>query len=55
MDTPILRGAAMPACLVELSTITHPAEEAALRQEATRQALINALYKGVRATLEAGT
>lgn len=51
-DTPILRGAAMPACLVELATITHPAEEAALRQEATGQALINAIYRGVRVALE---
>jgi N-acetylmuramoyl-L-alanine amidase len=53
-DTPILHGAAMPACLVELATITHPAEEAALRQEATRQALINALSRGVPVALEGG-
>lgn len=51
-DLPLLHGAAMPACLVELATITHPAEEAALRQESTRQALLDALVKGLRAALE---
>lgn len=51
-DLPLLHGAAMPACLVELATITHPAEEAALRQESTKQALLDALLKGLRAALE---
>lgn len=51
-DIPLLHGAAMPACLVELATVTHPMEEAALRQEASRRALVDALYSGVRAALE---
>lgn len=51
-DLPLLQGADMPACLVELATVTHPAEEAALRQPATRQALVDGLAQGVKSALE---
>ncbi len=51
-DLPLLQGSAMPACLVEIATLTHPAEEASLRQASTRQALVQTLFKGVRAALE---
>jgi N-acetylmuramoyl-L-alanine amidase len=51
-DLPLLQGAAMPSCLVEMATVTHPVEEAALRQETTRRALVDALFRGVKAALE---
>ena len=51
-DLPLLQGSAMPACLVEIATLTHPVEEASLRQASTRQALVQTLFKGVRAALE---
>lgn len=53
-DLPLLQGAAMPACLVEIATLTHPAEDATLRQASTRHALVQTLARGVRAALEAG-
>ncbi|MDA2915936.1 N-acetylmuramoyl-L-alanine amidase [Nitrospinae bacterium AH_259_B05_G02_I21] len=53
-DLPVLQGSAMPACLVEVATLTHAPEEAALRQPSTRQALVETLFRGVRAALEAG-
>ena len=51
-DLPQLQGAAMPACIIELATLTNPAEEAALRQDSTRQALVMALFKGIKRELE---
>ena len=44
----VLRGAAMPAALVEVAFISNPKEESKLKDEAFRQKAAEAMARGIR-------
>ncbi len=50
----VLRHTRMPAVLVEVAFITHPAEEARLASAGFRNAAAEAIVEGIRAYLEEG-
>lgn len=45
----VLKGTRMPAILVEVGFVTHPAEEGRLRNAGYRQRLAEGIHKGIRA------
>ncbi|MBI3332997.1 MAG: N-acetylmuramoyl-L-alanine amidase [Candidatus Omnitrophica bacterium] len=45
----VLKGARMPAILVEVGFITHPAEEARMRRADHRQRMAEGIFNGIRA------
>ena len=51
----VLRGAAMPAVLVETAFISNPREEARLKDPAFRKRVAQAITRGVRRYFAAGS